>query len=59
MSRQELEAVAAHEASRLANGDMVTMALLTGVADTLVMFMARIAASILNIFLGDEEGGGV
>jgi heat shock protein HtpX len=59
MNRQELEAVAAHEVSHIANGDMVTMTLLTGVANALVMFMARIIASLLNSFLSDEEGGGL
>ncbi len=59
MNRQELEAVAAHEVSHISNGDMVTMTLLTGVANALVMFMARILASLLNSFLSDEEGGGL
>jgi len=58
MSKQEVEAVAAHEISHISNGDMVTMTLLTGVVNALVMFLARILASILNSFLSDEEGGG-
>lgn len=59
MSKQEVEAVAAHEIAHITNGDMVTMTLLTGVVNALVMFLARILASIINNFLSDEEGGGL
>ena len=59
MNRGEVEAVAAHEVSHIANGDMVTMTLLTGVANALVMFMARIIAQGLNSFLSDDEEGGM
>lgn len=58
MDRYELEAVAAHEISHIASGDMVTMTLLTGIANTMVMFLARIAAGIINNFLSDDEDGG-
>lgn len=59
MSKQEVEAVAAHEISHISNGDMVTMTLLTGVVNALVMFLARILANVINSFLSDEEGGGL
>ncbi len=59
MNREEFEAVAAHEVSHIANGDMVTMTLLTGVVNALVMFLARLLASILNSALSDDEGGGL
>ncbi len=60
MERSEVEAVAAHEVSHIANGDMVTMTLLTGVANALVMFLARIIAQVFNSFLrGDDEEGGL
>ena len=59
MSKQEIEAVAAHEISHISNGDMVTMTLLTGVVNALVMFLARILANVVNSFLSDEEGGGL
>lgn len=59
MDRSEVEAVAAHEVSHIANGDMVTMTLLTGVANTLVMFLARIIAQALNSFLSDDDSGGL
>jgi len=58
MRREEVEAVAAHEVSHIASGDMVTMTLLTGVANALVMFMSRIIAQFLDSFLRDDEGGG-
>lgn len=60
MERSEVEAVAAHEVSHIANGDMVTMTLLTGVANTLVMFLARIIAQVFDSFLrGDDDEGGL
>jgi heat shock protein HtpX len=57
MDTGEVEAVAAHEISHISNGDMVTMTLLTGVANTLVMFLARIIAQALNSFLDDDGLG--
>ncbi len=59
MDQTEVEAVAAHEMSHIANGDMVTMTLLTGVANALVMFLARIIAQALNSFLSDDDDGGL
>jgi len=60
MNQDEAEAVLAHEVSHIANGDMVTMALIQGVLNTFVMFFARIVASIVdNALRGDEEGGGL
>jgi heat shock protein HtpX len=44
MDRREAEAVLAHEIAHVANGDMVTMALLQGVINAFVMFFARIIA---------------
>ncbi len=61
MSRDEVEAVLAHEVSHIANGDMVTMTLLQGVLNTFVIFFARVVAMIVDNFLrrdGDEEGLG-
>jgi len=48
MTRDEAEAVLAHEISHIANGDMVTMALVQGVLNTFVIFFARIVAQIIN-----------
>ncbi len=55
---RELEAIAAHEIAHISNGDMVTMTLLTGIANAFVMFISRIIAGIIDNFLGDDEGGG-
>ena len=48
MTKDEAEAVLAHEVSHIANGDMVTLALVQGVLNTFVFFFARIAASAIN-----------
>lgn len=57
MSRDEVEAVLAHEMSHVSNGDMVTMSLLQGIANTFVIFFARIIANIAsNALSRDGEG---
>ena len=58
MSRDEAEAVLAHEVSHVANGDMVTLTLIQGVVNTFVMFFARIVAGVISNFFSsnnDEE----
>jgi len=58
MSRDEAEAVLAHEVSHVANGDMVTMALLQGVLNTFVIFLARIVGRAIDAWIsGNREGG--
>ena len=42
MSKDEVEAVLAHEVSHVANGDMVTLTLIQGVVNTFVMFLSRV-----------------
>lgn len=60
MSRDEAEAVLAHEVAHVANGDMVTMALLQGVLNTFVIFLARIVGRVVDGYLsGGRDGGGV
>ena len=60
MSKDEVEAVLAHEITHVACGDMVTLSLIQGVLNTFVIFLSRIAANIINNFLrGDEEGEGL
>jgi len=60
MSQDEAEAVLAHEITHVACGDMVTLSLIQGVLNTFVIFLSRIAATILdNVLSGDEEGGGL
>jgi len=48
MQRNEVEAVLGHEVAHVANGDMVTMALLQGVLNTFVIFFAKIVAWVVD-----------
>lgn len=60
MSKNEVEAVLAHEMTHVACGDMVTLSLIQGVLNTFVIFFSRIAANIIDNFLrSDDEGGGL
>lgn len=60
MDRDEIEAVLAHEISHIANGDMVTLALLQGVLNTFVIFLARIVGYFVDRAMrGSDERGGV
>ena len=53
MSADEVEAVVGHEISHVANGDMITMALMQGVVNTFVYFFA----TIIGHFVDNEENG--
>lgn len=58
MTRDEAEAVLAHEVSHITNGDMVTMTLLQGVLNTFVIFISRIIATIIaNRNSNNNESG--
>jgi heat shock protein HtpX len=62
MSRDEAEAVLGHEVSHVANGDMITLALIQGVLNTFVIFISRLVANAIDTFLHSnsdegEEGG--
>ncbi len=61
MQRPQIEAVLGHEMSHVANGDMVTLALLQGVLNTFVIFLARIIGSFVDraLFRNDREESGV
>ena len=48
MTSDEVEAVLAHEIGHVANGDMVTLALIQGVVNAFVMFFARIIGSFVD-----------
>jgi len=48
MDREQIEGVLGHEISHIANGDMVTMTLLQGVINAIVMFLARVIAFFLT-----------
>ncbi|MDO8933723.1 MAG: protease HtpX [Rhodocyclaceae bacterium] len=60
MSKEEAEAVLAHEIAHIANGDMVTLTLIQGVVNTFVFFIARVVAYFVDHFLrrNDEESSG-
>jgi heat shock protein HtpX len=60
MERDEAEAVLGHEVSHVANGDMVTMALLQGVLNTFVIVLARVVGRVVDGYLsgGRDNGGG-
>ncbi|HSX64807.1 MAG TPA: protease HtpX, partial [Pseudoxanthomonas sp.] len=59
MSRDEAEAVLGHEVSHIANGDMVTMALLQGVLNTFVIVLARVVGGVIDSYLsGNRESRG-
>lgn len=55
MKPDEVEAVLAHEVAHVANGDMVTLALIQGVVNTFVIFISRIVA---NVVVSDRGGRG-
>ena len=55
MTRDEVEAVLAHEMAHVGNGDMVTLTLIQGVVNTFVVFFARIIASVVAQGRGDSE----
>ncbi|WP_257291732.1 protease HtpX [Endozoicomonas sp. ONNA1] len=58
-SPREARAVIGHEIGHVANGDMVTLALIQGVVNTFVMFFARIIGYAVDSFLRrDEESSG-
>jgi heat shock protein HtpX len=60
MSRDEAEAVLGHEVSHVANGDMVTMALLQGVMNTFVIVLSRIVGRFIDsVVFGNREGQGI
>jgi len=60
MHQDEVEAVLAHEISHVANGDMVTMALIQGVMNTFVIFLSRLAGFFVDrVVLRNERGLGI
>ena len=59
MNRDEVEAVLGHEVAHVANGDMVTMALLQGVLNTFVIFLSRIIGMVVDrVVFRNERGYG-
>lgn len=60
MTREEAEAVLAHEVAHIANGDMVTLTLIQGVVNTFVIFLSRVVGYLVDSFLrrNDQESSG-
>ncbi len=60
MSGDEVEAVLGHEVAHIANGDMVTMALMQGVVNTFVVFLSRVIGFFVDrVILKNERGLGI
>ncbi|MFN2309173.1 MAG: protease HtpX [Gammaproteobacteria bacterium] len=57
MRREEVEAVLAHEVSHVANGDMVTLALIQGVVNTFVIFLSRVIGHLVDRVVFKTERG--
>lgn len=57
MTREEVEAVLGHEVAHIANGDMVTMALIQGVVNTFVVFLARVVGYAVDkaVFRNNDD----
>lgn len=59
MNRNEAEAVLAHEVSHVANGDMITLALIQGIVNTFVIVLSRVAGHIIDkVVFRTERGHG-
>jgi heat shock protein HtpX len=59
MRREEVEAVLAHEVSHVANGDMITLALIQGVVNTFVIFLSRVIGHVVDrVVFRTERGHG-
>ncbi len=58
MSEDEAEAVLGHEIAHVANGDMITMALLQGVLNTFVIVLARVVGGIIDSALSGNRDSG-
>ena len=63
MGSDEVRAVLGHEMTHVANGDMVTLALLQGVLNTFVIFLARVIGTAIDSAIAgqrnERSGGGM
>ncbi len=57
MRREEVEAVLGHEMSHVANGDMITLALIQGVVNTFVFFLSRVIGQLVDRAVFRNERG--
>jgi len=59
-SKEEIRAVLGHEIGHVANGDMVTLALIQGVVNTFVIFASRVIGSLVDrVVFRNESGHGI
>ena len=59
MTRDEVEAVLAHEMAHVGNGDMVTLTLIQGVVNTFVVFQSRLISNMVATNDRGETSGGM
>jgi len=57
MTEEEAEAVLAHEVSHVANGDMITLALIQGVVNTFVIVLSRVVGHLVDRVVFKTERG--
>lgn len=57
LGQREVEAVLGHEVSHVANGDMVTLALIQGVVNTFVVFLSRVIGFLVDRLIFRTERG--
>ena len=57
MTQDEAEAVLGHEVSHVANGDMITLALIQGVVNTFVIFLSRVIGHVVDRVVFKVERG--
>jgi len=59
MDKDAVEGVIGHEVAHIANGDMVTMTLIQGVINTMVLIAARLIASVIAGNSNERERSGL
>jgi heat shock protein HtpX len=61
MTEEEITAVLGHEITHVANGDMITLTLISGIVNTFVILLSRVIGSVVDRALSrdGERGGGI
>jgi heat shock protein HtpX len=61
MTKEEVEAVLAHEVAHIVNGDMITLTLIQGVVNTFVVFFSKIVGYFVDrvVLKNDRDGPGI